>query len=140
LDFFCSNQANTPPLSLIVKIDVEGSEWAGEISPTFAGFPPLLFSFSPLLFSFSFSRELYSSQRHFHPRLGRATVFVSFFDHTQAPTRCAPIEGLFYLQRTLRIFLLFLLNAILSLSLSKRALPNGAIVVRRARVGGLAAI
>ncbi len=36
------------------------------------------------------------------------------FDHTQAPTRCAPIEGLFYLQRTLRIFLLFLLNAILS--------------------------
>jgi hypothetical protein len=34
--------------------------------------------------------------------------------HTQAPTRCAPIEGLFYLQRTLRIFLLFLLNAILS--------------------------
>jgi hypothetical protein len=43
----------------------------------------------------------------------RATVFVSFFDHTQAPTRCAPIEGLFYLQRTLRIFLLFLLNAIL---------------------------
>jgi hypothetical protein len=46
----------------------------------------------------------------------RATVFVSFFDHTQAPTRCAPIEGLFYLQRTLRIFLPFLLNAILSLS------------------------
>jgi hypothetical protein len=37
----------------------------------------------------------HSSQRHFQPRLGRATVFASFFDHTQAPTRCAPIEGFF---------------------------------------------
>jgi hypothetical protein len=34
-----------------------------------------------------------SSQRHFQPRLGRATVVTSYFDHQQAPTRCAPILG-----------------------------------------------
>jgi hypothetical protein len=34
-----------------------------------------------------------SSQRHFQPRLGRATVVASYFDHLQAPTRCAPILG-----------------------------------------------
>ena len=34
-----------------------------------------------------------SSQRHFQPRLGRATVVASYFDHLQAPTRCAAISG-----------------------------------------------
>jgi hypothetical protein len=34
-----------------------------------------------------------SSQRHFQPRLGRATVVASYFDYLQAPTRWAPIEG-----------------------------------------------
>jgi hypothetical protein len=38
---------------------------------------------------------------------------VAAASNTQAPTRCAPIEGLFYLQRTLRFFLFFLLDAII---------------------------
>jgi hypothetical protein len=34
-------------------------------------------------------------QIHFKPlpTPGRATVVTSYFDHQQAPTRCAPIEG-----------------------------------------------
>jgi hypothetical protein len=47
----------------------------------------------------------YSSQRHFQPRLCRATVAASYFDHLPAPSRCALL-----LWRTFRN-LLFLLKS-----------------------------